>query len=135
MGIMTFTYFVLLMVGRRLATRDSIAVSSIMDHDEVRTVPALIRTVIIATLLIELAGAIGLYFAWQGNPAVPQDPARLMGFALFHSVSTFCNSGLSPCRGSTSFSISLSSFGMASCVIITKTSAEDFFTPIRLVPP
>lgn len=94
MGIMTFTYFVLLMVGRRLATRDSIAVSSIMDHDEVRTVPALIRTVIIATLLIELAGAIGLYFAWQGNPAVPQDPARLMGFALFHSVSTFCNSGL-----------------------------------------
>lgn len=40
-----------------------------------------------------------------------------------------------PLQGFHQFSISLSSFGMASCVIITKTSAEDFFTPIRLVPP
>lgn len=94
MGIMTFTYFVLLMVGRRLATRDSMTVSSILDRDEVRSVPALIRTVICVTLLIELVGAIGLYFSWQGNPVVPQDTARLIGFAIFHSVSAFCNAGL-----------------------------------------
>ncbi|HIX19108.1 MAG TPA: hypothetical protein H9862_00725 [Candidatus Akkermansia intestinigallinarum] len=111
MGIMTFTYFVLLMVGRRLATRDSMTVSSILDHDEVSTVPALIRTVICVTLLIELIGAVGLYFSWLGNPVVPQDTARLIGFAIFHSVSAFCNSGL------TLFPDNMATSGMAEAYV------------------
>ena len=94
MGVMTFTYFVLLVIGRRLAMRDSMAMSSLLDQDDVSSVPALIRTVILVSAVIELTGAAALYACWLGNPAVPQDTVSLAGYALFHSVSTFCNSGL-----------------------------------------
>lgn len=94
MGVMTFTYFVLLVIGRRLAMRDSMAMSSLLDQDDVSSVPALIRTVILVSVVIELTGAAALYACWLGNPAVPQDSVSLAGYALFHSVSTFCNSGL-----------------------------------------
>ncbi len=94
MGVMTFTYFVLLVIGRRLAMRDSMAMSSLLDQDDLSSVPALIRTVIFVSAVIELTGAAALYCCWLGNPAVPQDAAGLAGYALFHTVSTFCNSGL-----------------------------------------
>lgn len=94
MGVMTFTYFVLLVIGRRLAMRDSMAMSSLLDQDDVSSVPALIRTVILVSVVIEMTGAAALYACWLGNPAVPQDSLSLSGYALFHSVSTFCNSGL-----------------------------------------
>lgn len=94
MGVMTFTYFVLLVIGRRLAMRDSMAMSSLLDQDDVSSVPALIRTVVLVSAVIELTGAAALYACWLGNPALPQDSVSLAGYALFHSVSTFCNSGL-----------------------------------------
>lgn len=93
MGVMTFSYFVLLMVGKQLAVRDRLAISSMLDQQGASIIPALIKSVIFVTFSVELVGATMLYLLWQGAPGVPQD--HLWFRALFHAVSAFCNAGIS----------------------------------------
>ena len=93
MGVMTFSYFVLLMVGKQLAVRDRVAISSLLDQQGVNVIPALIKAVIFITFSVELIGAGILYMLWKGAPGVPQD--NLWFLALFHAVSAFCNAGIS----------------------------------------
>lgn len=93
-AVMTFNYYVLLMVGQRLTAKDSISLSPNMDQGNVRNVPELIRTVLFVSLFVELIGAICLYMCWKGDPGIPQEPSILIGYSLFHSISTFCNFGL-----------------------------------------
>lgn len=92
-GVMTFSYFVLLMVGKQLAVRDRVAISSLLDQQGVNVIPALIKAVIFITFSVELIGAGILYMLWKGAPGVPQD--NLWFLALFHAVSAFCNAGIS----------------------------------------
>ncbi len=89
---MTFSYFVLLMVGQRLDLRDSMNISGILDQEGVHIIPSLIKAVIFVTLAFELVGALLFYIAWQGDPAIPQE--HLWQRALFHSVSSFCSAGI-----------------------------------------
>ena len=93
MGVMTFSYFVLLMVGKQLAVRDRVAISSLLDQQGVNVIPTLIKAVMFITFSVELIGATILYLLWQGAPGVPQD--NLWFLALFHAVSAFCNAGIS----------------------------------------
>ena len=44
-GVMTFSYFVLMMVGKRLAVRDTMSVSGYMDQQGMNIVPSLMRAV------------------------------------------------------------------------------------------
>lgn len=92
MGVMTFTYFVLLMLGKRLNLQESTAMSTILDQEGVNVIPALLKAVFFVTATVELVGALALYYAWMGQPSVPQD--HLLFYAIFHSVSAFCNSGI-----------------------------------------
>ncbi|MBR3694999.1 MAG: hypothetical protein IKL98_02030 [Akkermansia sp.] len=91
-GVMTFSYFVLLLVGKKLAVRDRLAISALLDQQGVNIIPALIKTVIFITFSVEIIGACILYLLWQGVPGVPQD---LLWFrSLFHAISAFCNAGI-----------------------------------------
>lgn len=91
-GVMTFSYFVLMMVGRRLAVRESISVSGMLDQQGVNIVPAMLRAVFFVTLIAEAVGAVCLYHLWKGVPGFPQE--NLWGYAIFHAVSSFCNAGI-----------------------------------------
>lgn len=93
MGVMTFSYFVLLMVGKQLAVRDRVAISSLLDQQGVNIIPSLIKAVIFITFGVEILGATLLYILWQGVPGVPQE--HLWFRALFHAISAFCNAGIS----------------------------------------
>lgn len=93
MGVMTFSYFVLLMVGKQLAVRDRVAISSLLDQQGVNIIPALIKAVIFITFSVEAIGATLLYLHWDGTPGIPQE--HLWFLALFHAVSAFCNAGIS----------------------------------------
>ena len=57
-GVMTFSYFVLMMVGKRLAVRDSMSVSGYMDQQGVNIVPSLLRAVFFVTLTAEAVGVL-----------------------------------------------------------------------------
>lgn len=92
MGVMTFTYFVLLMLGKRLALQDSAAMSALLDQEGVNVVPSLLKAVCFVTATVEIIGALALYHAWLGNPDIPQQ--HLWFYAIFHSVSAFCNAGI-----------------------------------------
>ncbi len=91
-GVMTFSYFVLIMVGKKLALRDSMTLSGMLDQEGVQVVPSLVKAVIFVTLTVELLGALFFYFTWQGAPGIPQE--NLWQRAAFLSISSFCNAGL-----------------------------------------
>ncbi|MBQ2379442.1 MAG: hypothetical protein II295_03520 [Akkermansia sp.] len=93
MGVMTFSYFVLLMVGKQLAVRDRVAISSLLDQRGTNIIPSLIKAVIFITFSVEAIGAVLLYMLWNGAPGVPQE--HLWFRALFHAISAFCNAGIS----------------------------------------
>ena len=93
-GVMTFTYFVLMMLGRRLDVRDSMTMSGVLDQQGVNVVPLLLKTVFSVTLVTELVGAVSLYFLWHGVEGIPQAPLDRAGYAAFHAVSAFCNAGI-----------------------------------------
>lgn len=92
LGVMTFTYFVLMMVGKRLAVRDNVSVSSFLDQQGNSVVTPLLKAVGFVTVAAEAVGAACLYFLWQGQPGIPQ--MEVLGYAVFHSVSAFCNAGI-----------------------------------------
>ena len=91
-GVMTFSYFVLMMVGKRMAVRDTMSVSGYLDQQGMNIVPMLLRAVFLVTLLAEAAGAVCLYYLWKDLPGFPQQ--HLWGYAIFHAVSSFCNAGI-----------------------------------------
>ncbi len=91
-GVMTFSYFVLIMVGKKLALRDSMTLSGMLDQEGVQVVPSLVKAVIFVTLTVELLGALFFYFSWLGAEGIPQE--NLWQRAAFLSISSFCNAGL-----------------------------------------
>ncbi len=91
-GVMTFSYFVLIMVGKKLALRDSMNLSGLLDQEGVQVIPSLVKAVIFVTLTVEMLGALFFYFSWQGVVGIPQE--NLWQRAIFLSVSSFCNAGL-----------------------------------------
>ncbi len=93
LGVMTFTYFVMLMIGKRLAIKEKATFSGILDQQGVNIVPSLLKIVISVTVIVEAIGAIALYFAWRNIPEMQQ--YNLAASAIFHSISAFCNAGIS----------------------------------------
>jgi trk system potassium uptake protein TrkH len=91
LGMITFTTFIILALGRRLSLRDeqlSAQGAEVAPHVRARS---LARTVVRFTLLVETAGAALLYLSWA--PRLGWKEAAWP--AVFHSVSAFCNAGFS----------------------------------------
>lgn len=92
-GIMTFTYFVSLMVGQGLSLRSKVTISNLLDEEGITQVDRFIKSIIAVTFGVEAIGAVGLYFSWRQVPGLDGD--TLWWYAVFHSVSGFCNAGFS----------------------------------------
>lgn len=92
-GIMTFTYFISMIVGQGLTLRERVTMSQLLDEEGLSKTALFIKSIIGLTLLIELLGAVGLWFAWKDVPAFAGQ--HVWWYALFHSVSAFCNAGFS----------------------------------------
>jgi len=93
LGIMTLSASILLALGRGLSFGNSLMISNLNDKFSLRGTESLLRTVMIYTFAAEAAGFLallpGMWFSgigfWKG----------LWG-ALFMSVSSFCNAGMTP---------------------------------------
>ncbi len=106
-GVMTFTYFIMMMIGNRLSAGESQDLTSTWEQSTQGTIRSLLKIVVGVTLFIEAIGTLLLYFLWQGVDGVPQE--HLLPYAVFHSVSAFCNAGI------TLFPNSMASAGVSSC--------------------
>ncbi len=93
LGVMTFSYFVMIMIGKKLAVQDKATFSGILDQQGVNIVPTLLKIVISVTIIVEALGAVALYLVWKDIPEMQS--YNLAAVAIFHSVSAFCNAGIS----------------------------------------
>ncbi len=92
-GIMATTTTLLLLAGHRLRVRDRLYLAGGFGMESPRGVIRLLHMVIAYTLLFEAAGALLLFFKFLAE-AIPA--GRALHYAVFHSVSAFCNAGFSP---------------------------------------
>lgn len=92
LGMMTLTYFMVLIVGQGITLRDRACLGELFSDENLGSMGQFVGKVVSVTLLIELAGAIAIYYSWSAHPPRPDS---LPWDAVFHSISAFCNAGFS----------------------------------------
>lgn len=94
LGIMTLSTFFLLLFGRRISLRDSITVRLSFGERGVRNTGQVIKSALVLTFAVELAGAAVLFWRFHSGPerlAI----GKAAYYGIFHSVAAFCNAGFS----------------------------------------
>ena len=92
LGIMTFSVSLALLMRRGVSMKDQSIMQDVLDQDTLQSVKRLIRFIIAMTFLLETAGAIILFNAWK---PIFHGTLETVWYAIFHSVSAFCNAGFS----------------------------------------
>lgn len=93
LGVMTFTYFISILIGRGLSLRQRVNMGFILDEEGISKAVTFVKSIIILTFLVELFGTLGLWFSWKDVPILADK--SVLWYAFFHSVSGFCNAGFS----------------------------------------
>jgi trk system potassium uptake protein len=88
-GIMTFTSFIILTIGGAAGLRQQALMGELMGNGASNDVRSLLRRVFVMSAAIELVGAAILWVRFAFD--MPWE--RAGWYALFHSVSAFCNAG------------------------------------------
>jgi trk system potassium uptake protein TrkH len=88
-GLMILTVIVFRLLGRRITLVDRLALRDMFGTLLPDAILRLTTRVMLAVLIIEALGALLLWLVW--SPRMPAGEA--LWFAIFHSVSAFCNSG------------------------------------------
>lgn len=88
-GIMTFTSFIMLTLGASAGLRQQALMADTLGGRGVTDVRKLLRRVFVVSLTIELIGAALLWVRFSFDMSWP----KAAWYALFHSVSAFCNAG------------------------------------------
>ena len=84
LGVMTFTGLIFYLWRRRVSLTDRVAVGQSLLHDPRFHLGRFLFQIVLWTVVIELAGALLIYFQARG--------LGVFG-AVFHAVSAFCNAG------------------------------------------
>jgi trk system potassium uptake protein TrkH len=91
LGLMTFATTHALFTGRRIGLRERMLIQEQTGQQRLSGLVALVRRIVIATLLFEMTGAVILGSVIGTTRRLPFFEAAYQG--LFHSVSAFCNAG------------------------------------------
>lgn len=89
LGIMTLSSFFLMQIGQ-VTLRQLRATQAMLEHLPPQLAGSLMRTIVVGTVLTELAGAALLYGPIR---RLEPDAQSAVFSAVFHSVSAFCNAG------------------------------------------
>ncbi|MGY2131441.1 TrkH family potassium uptake protein [Hymenobacter sp. HD11105] len=93
LGIMTFTSFLTLFFQRSSSFQNQLFMQGLINEESIGNTMRTIGNIVWITFLVEFLGACLLY-ASIGPAEMPHMHDRL-GFAIFHSISAFCNAGFS----------------------------------------
>ncbi|MBD0269379.1 MAG: ATPase [Cyanobacteria bacterium Co-bin8] len=91
LGYMTVTTFLLLLLGRRFGLRERIALQQALDRDELQGAGQVLRSIVAATLILELTGVFLLLPTFAADHGL----GRGLWLSVFHSISAFNNAGFS----------------------------------------
>lgn len=93
LGIMTFTGFFGYFFSGGLSFKNQLMYGEILGENKLNSVISTLLTIIFITLLFEFIGAIFIYTSL--DPSLFDGQEERIFFAVFHAVSSFCNSGFS----------------------------------------
>ncbi|MDR2982607.1 MAG: hypothetical protein LBV12_10225, partial [Puniceicoccales bacterium] len=99
LGMMTLTYFFAYFLAGGVSLRNQTAIQNLFSEDNIGQVGTVLGIIIGFTLTFEAIGAFAMYFFLMQGGNVPNDPVF---FSIFHSVSAFCNAGISTLPGNLS---------------------------------
>jgi len=92
LGLMTFTSFFALSLGKELGVKDRALLRDILNYRNIGRIGSLIVSILVITFTIEILGAFFLYI--QFLPHYGKNLSSAYS-AIFHSISAFCNAGFS----------------------------------------
>ncbi len=95
LGIMTISTVFALLLGQRINLKLENVMHQVVGGSYAINLYQLLKNIILVTAVIELLGALGLYFKFSQDFA----PLKAAWVSVFHSVSAFCNAGFSPLSG------------------------------------
>jgi len=101
LGIMILSYFGAFVIGKRISIEEKIALSYLLNEQDMQKISTSLMKIIFITFGIELVGALILYGNFND---LYGDSAQAVFYSVFHAVSAFCNAGFAL------FSDSLESF-------------------------
>ena len=92
LGIMVLSYFMMFLFRRRLSLERTLIASYMLEEEDMTTLFGALRSILRTTLIIEFIGFLLLLISFSHIFGL--GPVSV-SFALFHSVSAFCNAGFS----------------------------------------
>lgn len=92
-GIVILTFFLALLAGQGLSITSRVMLRDLLSTDNLRALGSSLFAIIGLTALFEITGAVALYYLWHDSLA--DAGLATWWFALFHSISAFCNAGFS----------------------------------------
>ncbi len=91
LGIMTFSAFFMVLLGRRVSFKGRAAIHDSFSHSPFKNFSGMLKSIFMLTFGIEGLGTLGLTLLFLRDFPLK----RAIYLAMFHSVSAFCNAGFS----------------------------------------
>jgi len=91
LGIMTMTTFFVILLGRNIGLKQKIFLKQDLKQQSLIGIKHVFYSVLIFTLVIELSGAVLLFFEFKESFPIQ----TAIFHSIFHSISAFCNAGFS----------------------------------------
>ncbi|MFP4475832.1 MAG: TrkH family potassium uptake protein [Desulfatibacillaceae bacterium] len=91
LGIMTFSVFVLMILGRRISMGQDNLMEEVFTQGPFRDKRTLVFYILVFTLVAELVGALVFFSVWGREYQL----GHAVFLSVFHAISAFCNAGFS----------------------------------------
>lgn len=95
LGVMSITYFFAYFFAGGLSLKNRFDFQDLFSEENIGQIGTVLAVMIGFTFAAEAAGAVAMYFSLPAGGEI----GRSLFFAIFHSVSSFCNAGLSVVPG------------------------------------
>ena len=89
---MTFSTIFALLIRRKISVKEKLVLREGLNKYGISETSKVVKYILIFTFTVEIIGTIILFNRWRRVIPVP---SRRLYFALFHSISAFCNAGFS----------------------------------------
>ncbi|MDO6390293.1 potassium transporter TrkG [Pontibacter sp. BT731] len=94
LGILTFATFFVLLMRQGMGIKQHLAMYEILESDSLFSTQNLLRKLVLMTFTIEGIGALIIFTTWDKDLEFVSLGSKIF-YSIFHSVSAFCNAGIS----------------------------------------
>ena len=94
LNIISFASIFALIARRGIGLKHQSILQESLNAESLRAGSSLFRQIFVFSMLIELMGAVLIYFSWQDIPQITTTASKVF-YSVFHSISAFNNAGFS----------------------------------------